>query len=627
MKVQLTVIEQLGMRMYAHLPPVLSELIANSWDADANKVELSIPESDVTSDYGISVKDDGVGMSFEELDQCYLAIGRNRRRAEGKEKTPNGRLIMGRKGIGKLSAFGIARVIEIESTKSGLTNHFSMDLDGILKAASEGALAEYHPDILATDEELGKNNGTTVMMKKLARKTSIAIPELKANLARRFSVISPEFQVFINDSLITPEDRGMMNKVESYWQVVEDVSSASPPQDERFKRFVDGTISPSETTNWKISGWIGTMPKPTIGSLDSGIILMARGKLIHEPSFYEVTGGKEFAYAYMLGELNAEYFDAIEDLVSAHRGNVVWESEEGQATKKWLRDTITRISEEWASDRRRRREENIRKDPDTAEWLSVLNQEEKKTAEKIIKIITNSEVGSESQNELMKFVRQSFEFQVFKNLVDDVENDADPIAVLRIFKEWNVIEARDVLHIAEGRLKTIEKLDLLVRSSAREVPDIHNFLSESPWILDPTWTKVEEEIYFSELLKRNYPNEMLKEDNRRIDFACFGVGNILNVYELKRPSHHLDSPDMVQIETYMDFIRGQLGSASRSYSQAVGYIVVGAIKESASLLKRIDRDQTDRIYVLRYSDLLRSAKLLHRDFSKRLRKLDPAWRL
>lgn len=38
MKISLNIIEHLGINLYSNLPAVLSEIVANSWDADATEV-------------------------------------------------------------------------------------------------------------------------------------------------------------------------------------------------------------------------------------------------------------------------------------------------------------------------------------------------------------------------------------------------------------------------------------------------------------------------------------------------------------------------------------------------------------------------------------------------------------
>ena len=62
-------IEHLGVRLYSTLPPVLAELIANSYDADAENVTLSL--NDEGSEKEIIIEDDGMGMSFDEINNKF----------------------------------------------------------------------------------------------------------------------------------------------------------------------------------------------------------------------------------------------------------------------------------------------------------------------------------------------------------------------------------------------------------------------------------------------------------------------------------------------------------------------------------------------------------------------------
>jgi HSP90 family molecular chaperone len=99
-------IEHLGLKLYVSLPPVIGELVSNAWDADSTKVEITFPEATITPDSEVVVKDYGTGMDAKEVQDAYLRIGRNRRQETGKSTSPKDRPLMGRKGIGKLSAFG-----------------------------------------------------------------------------------------------------------------------------------------------------------------------------------------------------------------------------------------------------------------------------------------------------------------------------------------------------------------------------------------------------------------------------------------------------------------------------------------------------------------------------------------
>src|SRR5690606_32868899 len=98
-------IEHLGVRMYSTLPPVISELIANAYDANAELVTVILNDDNEIKE--IVVEDDGDGMLFDEINEKFLKIGRNRRDDEGDEPTEKGRRVIGKKGLGKLSFFGI----------------------------------------------------------------------------------------------------------------------------------------------------------------------------------------------------------------------------------------------------------------------------------------------------------------------------------------------------------------------------------------------------------------------------------------------------------------------------------------------------------------------------------------
>ena len=85
------IVHHLGLKMYRGPIVALTELIANAWDADAEKVRISIPLGRCLSKHDkIVVSDTGKGMTFEVCNDEYLVIGRNRRAAEGKENSDGG---------------------------------------------------------------------------------------------------------------------------------------------------------------------------------------------------------------------------------------------------------------------------------------------------------------------------------------------------------------------------------------------------------------------------------------------------------------------------------------------------------------------------------------------------------
>src|SRR5438309_6458441 len=110
MTLTLNVLTHLGLNLYSNMPAVLAEVVANSWDADAEHVDITIEPSGSE----VSITDDGHGMDQGEVNDKYLTVGYERRLKKETRVTPKfHREVMGRKGIGKLSLFSVANVIEV----------------------------------------------------------------------------------------------------------------------------------------------------------------------------------------------------------------------------------------------------------------------------------------------------------------------------------------------------------------------------------------------------------------------------------------------------------------------------------------------------------------------------------
>ena len=125
----LNVLDHLGINLYSNMAAVMTEAVANAWDADAKEVTIVIDPDQKW----IEIRDDGIGMSIEDMNNKYLRVGYRRRDedSENGRKTKKGRPVMGRKGLGKLSLFSIAETIEVQSAKDGKSHGLRMTVDGI----------------------------------------------------------------------------------------------------------------------------------------------------------------------------------------------------------------------------------------------------------------------------------------------------------------------------------------------------------------------------------------------------------------------------------------------------------------------------------------------------------------
>ena len=252
MSLSLNVLNHLGLNLYSNIPAVLSETVANSWDADAEIVNVDINSQKKR----IVIKDDGIGMDLKDINEKYLFVGYRKEDHDGRI-TPKGRNAMGRKGIGKLSLFSIANKIEIRTVKAGEKHAFLLDVIDIKKKISGGANS-YDPaplDISTVDFD----KGTQIVLSELKKQIHSNPGALKKRLARRFGIIGEEFafSVAINGNSISVADRDYFHKLQYIWYF----GDAS-------KKYADQAINAVNTenrdgalpgTNYSLTGWLGTV--------------------------------------------------------------------------------------------------------------------------------------------------------------------------------------------------------------------------------------------------------------------------------------------------------------------------------------------------------------------------------
>ena len=255
-------IRHLGLQMYGGAVPAIAELIANSWDADASRVEVTIPLGrPIEQGLSIEVLDDGTGMSFEEVNENYLAVGLDRRR-RGRSKSPKGRKVMGRKGIGKLAGFGIAETVRVESKRDGHLTAFEMDFDDMTSA--DQYVEPYRPTLIhdGPDEHdsIPYDSGTRVVLEDLVIRNAVNANRFRLSMSRRFSILSNQFSVVINEEPLVSEDMDLEFRFPE-----------SGVEVERIPGF--GTV------RW----WVGFTEKPIKHDEARGIVVMVRGKLAQAP--------------------------------------------------------------------------------------------------------------------------------------------------------------------------------------------------------------------------------------------------------------------------------------------------------------------------------------------------------
>lgn len=610
-------IEHLGLRLYSTLPPVISELVTNAFDAESRKVEIVVPTETITPESEVIVRDFGHGMNAEELQNEYLPIGRNRR-GEKSERvlSKNGKVrVTGRKGLGKLSGFGVADVMEIRSVRSANAITIRLSYAKMKEWSKIYPGKDYEPEIVV--ERAGPTvdpEGVEVILRSLRRTNRINPETLRRGIARRLALIGPEFQVYVNGTAIQPGDRMDRGYCISggIWDVEELPHGA---------QLGDGL---------EVRGWIGFVPSSS--QTDRGVDIFATNKAVELGSYFSYPSTHaQFARAHLVGEIHADFLDGIGesgDMVATARNSVVWESAVGQLLRDWGHESLKWAFDQWLQLRRKEKEEQVIRAAQFDMWLEQRPQREQEVAKRMVKLLVDEEsLEPESTVPLLEIIKSSVETVAFRELLEVMEGDLSVATLLRLFDEWRVIEAREHLRLADGRSSALDQLEKYIEQGALEVQEIQPLLAENPWLIDQSWKESDIQQTYTKLLRDKClePSDLPEED-RRIDILGITAGATIYIVELKRPQKTLNRRDLEQIERYVDWARGTIvGSGPHAPRYAHGLLVGGRQGQKSEYSEKVRRLAGDDIRVETYQDLYVRGREQFKAVEERLRSLAPEY--
>lgn len=595
-------IQHLGISLYSQLPNVLSELISNSWDADADNVSITFLEPSHDSKT-IIFEDDGLGMSFDDLNHHYLLIGRNRRNSMS-DITPKGRRVIGKKGLGKLSIFGICNVIRVRTVKDGILNEFEMSLEKIKNTTKE----MYEPDIINFDVVTDEPNGTKLILQEVRRKTPFNCKGIAKSVSKKFTIFDEMNTIFScpgeEPISVTNEMKFDDFKKEFFWTFPREFKGIE-------YSFAD-----------RIHGEIFTLETPIKDTEMKGIYLTSRGKIVNKAEFYGLRDTDLF-HTYVTGYLEVNFIDEIEeDVISTDRQSLNWENDITRELQIYLQNIIKRIGSEWKDKRSEKKIETLKieKNIDIQEWQNKLPSLERELSNRIIKpLIENSQLDIEESSQLIENVIDKFDNSTFHEYAARIADLSTPEQIpnlLKLMDEWKTIESKQYSDLALSRIEVINKFEQYLSTDTKEVPTLHNFLKKFSWILDPRILEFRDEVRYSTLLKESYPDETLDIDDRRIDFLCSNaLGGVLYVIEIKRSTYQIDAKAIEQAYEYGVFLKDRYASES-GFSNVVSFVIGGEKKTNDGLFRAKEKTyrETGEVFVKTYTELLEQSKEYHKEF-------------
>lgn len=588
------VIEHLGLKLYQNKPTrVIAEVISNSWDADAREVLVNMNMD--SGERWIAVLDDGHGMVQEDLKAQFLVIGRNKRasRQSGSKRLP-----MGRKGIGKLAPFGIARIVDVATagrTKDGSleVTWLRLNLNDLLLQGATGAypleevfsgssLEDVPIDmdptgqvvewILHLQRDGATGCGTLILMSSLSLRKAISADQLIGALGSRFTVtlkdlLTDSFAVSVNG-------------------VAVEATRALPVFEFRVPEgngYEVATVGDHE-----VRFWVGFVKQAEWPQDQAGIGVYAHGKIAQDRPFTFGARGQEIWTRYMYGVIEADWLDELpEDLISTDRTSVNWDADAARPLFVWGQKKIGEWARRFADWRKtKEREENERRLKEQQEAGTAPNvtaAEQEQIVQLVSQITPRMGKDETAKSNVVKAVSDAWVQKPMQKLVKDLWSElgeTDLVApeafatMVTQLSAYGVPESLNLAVVFAQRAFALTKLYEYVHHGTE--PDLQRLVERFPWIIEPDAVVLTANQTLRTVLERAAEEGQIPSgrrsnvggtpDRNKPDFVFLSSPeeHEIVVVELKTPQADLTVENRRQLEDYLSYLEVHYPNATIS---------------------------------------------------------------
>jgi hypothetical protein len=624
MRISRLTVDKLGVKLYDRVSAVLAELIANSYDADAEHVTVEAPMGALLAEkkagklkdrgFSIIVEDDGCGMTPDEVNDFYLVVGKERRKdpKRGEKSKKHNRAVMGRKGVGKLAPFGVCRQIEIitsggdkiagkdehgKAARGYLTAHLILDKDGIVKDTDD----DYSPTVGSLDGTVRPHHGTRLVMTDFDHRHVPELDTLTRQLAQRFGVRTANWKITLRDAQKTKGEKGREQNVGEFGVecqagtkiTLKDRGAAKGDErwaamDEDGKVIADLFAGFDHEGTWKpVTGWVAYAEEPYKDELMAGVRVYCRGKIAAQtPVFNRKAGftGEYDVRSYLVGELNADWLDEHEDLIRTDRQDILWSHGPGVEFEKWgqnLVSTIGKLTREpvrkkaWDKFASASDLENVVNKAFPADAQKDIRDNTMQIARAIAKTVRQDELDDETQvQSLVDLSLLLGPHVTLDRKLQEVTDDADrPLsAITGLLRTARVAELSSFGKIADDRVRVINRLEVLIAGAARDEAALQELIDQAPWLINPQWSPITSNqsfatlrLEFAKFYKRKTGKDIVlqpaSKHNKRADFVLTNQDTCIHLIEIKAADHALQNDEMDRINTYDELMTEFLNAA------------------------------------------------------------------
>ncbi len=667
-KVAPHIVEDLGLNLYTDLPRVLVEYVANAHDADSPWVDIEmdlerireerlklksdfeqeklegkdpaeivpLAERTLPEEVEIVVKDVGCGMSRDELQNKFLIAGRRRRLAEPHlgNRTEGGRPLMGRKGLGKLAGFGVAKTVDVISRRSGEghATHVSLRYEDLVREQDVSEVPV--PDKKLDNGGGFETQGTRIVLSRLlydplkSRETTI-IKEIGGH----FEFVRPEnFEIRLNSCLVELE-------------TAEHAFAWPEPNSVPLKDMVPHSLS-TEVGEVTFSYRIRFVKdRQALPAEKRGLRVYVGNRLAALPSLLDMdTNMHGFRMTdYLDGVLQADFLDEQKiDYIATDRQSLRWDTPLLAPIKRDLGAQMRTACAEYQKLREGRVRSKVKDDPFTRQLIDKqgFSKRNRRLALKIATALASASKRSvddpDYRNTLPVIVESVGHGSVLAQLCKIVDLEKPDLE--KLVAQIAYLTRHELDHFAsyaKTRLEAIRGLRRIV--DTQDFKDSQNekllqkLFEGSPWLLNPTYTQFltadqPQNSLFKRLAKEleigDFSPSVVEGDDKRPDLV-FLIGNSslgrLVIVELKSANTPLTVEYLNQLEYYMECSEQWLTSHGKTM-KVEGHLVGTRPKEKSNaqgavvLKAKIRQAGPDCPWIVRdYLDVLEQTDQAHHE--------------
>lgn len=510
---------------YSSTEKALKELVDNAWDADAEQVSINLPQP--MSDEPIVIKDDGTGMTAQELSSHYLKIASDRRVRRGERTAGKQRLIKGRKGVGKFAGLMAASIMTLATQARGSKVSFTVSLAELEQVADIEHLPIY-PQIEPCPSD---QHGTTITLSALHQ--GLVYPD--ANRLRQLLIQEygrqKDFTIIIDGKPLAIDDlHGTYTEDTTYLPDAGDVAL----------RF---SISSGKT-----------------GLREPGITLMVDGKAVGKPSFFGLDQCDDFPpklLRKMYGEIEA---DGLSEHVTAGWDSVVENSERFQRVTEYVQGRLrTAFTETHGMDIRMA---HARLQKAVHERLAAMPEFKRNYADRAIKKVLEKYYDEPSSKiePIVFVVLEALERSDYRTVVEHLADAQrrDVAALAESLNDFGLADMAFLVEQATARSTFLDHLEQLAKASGTLEAAMHKAIEHSLWVFGPEYSLFSSnqtlQRQVEDYLAQKYRGKLA---SKRPDLLLNeNLNSEYLLIEFKRPSHSLNLKDYQQATAYRhDFLK------------------------------------------------------------------------